>query len=92
MDTNDYTGTPKSEMVRSAEDAARIAQLQCDVEYWRGHAKIIEALAVYREARLVRLEEALRSIFVQFTPEHLDATSCTSCGSQARAILEGHDE
>ena len=57
MDTNDYTGTPKSEMVHSTEDAARIAQLQCDVDYWRGHAKTVEALAVSLEARLARLEE-----------------------------------
>ena len=45
MDTNDYTAVPKSEKVQAAEDAARIAQLQRDVDYWRGHAETAEAVA-----------------------------------------------
>jgi len=45
MDTNDYTAVPKSEKIQAAEDAARIAQLQRDMAYWRGHAETAEALA-----------------------------------------------
>ena len=45
MDTNEYTGVPKSGAVQATEDAARIAQLQRDVDYWRGHAETAEALA-----------------------------------------------
>jgi len=59
MDINDYTGTPKSGMVQAAEDAARIAQLERDVAYWRKRAETAEALAAFQDARLARLEAAL---------------------------------
>ena len=42
MGTNEYTGVPTSGAVQAAEDAARIVQLQRDVDYWRGRAETAE--------------------------------------------------
>jgi len=59
MDTNDYTGVPKSAMVQAAEDAARIAQLQRDVAHWRRRAEGAEQMSAQQEIRLARADGAL---------------------------------
>jgi len=49
MNTNNYSGVPKSEKVQAAEDAARIAQSARDVAYWRRRAESAEAMVQWQD-------------------------------------------
>jgi len=102
MDTNDYTGVPKSPMVAAAEDAARLAKLEEENDRLRSEAgyhgaqDVIAQVAAERDAllaRLARLESALLK-YGQHSPRcpvwaTMTRGTCT-CGLDA--ALEGRND